>query len=199
MTSQRIDPDPEDLRRALGAHKRTVRTEWEARPAAVLVPFYRQEGAWWLLYTRRTDQVESHRGQVSFPGGLIEEQDPNPIAAALRECEEELGIQRERVEVLGQLDPLLTVTQFEIAPVVGIIPWPYSLRLNPVEVVRAFGVPLRWLADRDNLQVQYRSPLGSGPSVPVFYYKEFDGEVIWGATARITLSLLDLLDLRPEV
>jgi len=170
-----------------------VEAEWQARPAAVLVPLYQADGVWHALFTRRTETVESHRGQVSFPGGQLEPGDPSPTEAALRETEEEIGLRSTDVEILGQLSPLHTVTQFLISPVVGLFRWPYPLRLNQREVANAFGVPLHWLADPANLEVRERQSLAAGPSLPVYYFKPYRGEVIWGATARITLNLLGLM------
>ena len=195
---------PERLRRALAdrpmeveaewqARPQEVEAEWQARPAAVLVPLYQADGVWHALFTRRTETVESHRGQVSFPGGQLEPGDPSPTEAALRETEEEIGLRSTDVEILGQLNPLLTVTQFLISPVVGLFRWPYPLRVNPREVANAFGVPLHWLADPANLEVRERQSLAAGPSIPVYYFKPYQGEVIWGATARITLNLLGVM------
>lgn len=184
---------PDRLRQALAARPRIMRAEWEARPAAVLVPLYLEDGRWNVLFTRRTNTVESHRGQVSFPGGQIESGDDDPAQAALREAEEEIGLRAVDVEILGQLSPLLTVTQFLISPVVGSIPWPYALRVNQREVASTFGVPLEWLADPANLELQVRKRMAAGPKVPVYLFRPYQEEVIWGATARITVELLDLL------
>lgn len=171
-----------------------VETEWESTPAAVLIPLYQEDGDWKLLFTRRTESVDVHAGQVSFPGGQIEASDGTVVAAALREAQEEIGLDPADVETLGQLNPLFTVTQFLVTPVVGVIPWPYPLALNPAEVVRTFGVPIEWLADPNHLEVQERQPLMPGRNVPVYYFKEFEGETIWGVTARITVNLLQMLD-----
>jgi len=189
---------PDRLKGMLATRPDRIRTEWEATPAAVLVPLYQDRGRWHVLYTRRTESVDSHRGQVSFPGGRIEEQDAGPEQAALREAREEIGLAPESVEVLGRLDSLLTVTQFLVTPVVGLIPWPTTFRLNSVEVATTFGVGLDWLSDPDNLEVRLRRPLVPGPSVPVYYYRPFQDEVIWGATARITLDLLEALGERKK-
>ena len=170
-----------------------VQTEWEALPAAVLVPLYLEGGDWNLLYTRRTDSVDVHRGQVAFPGGRIEPLDRTAAEAALRESEEEIGLRPADVQVLGELNPLITVTQFVVTPVIGVMPWPYPLRPNHKEVAKCFGVPIRWLAESGNLEVHSRQPFMPGLSVQVYYFKPYAGEVIWGVTARITKSLLDLL------
>jgi 8-oxo-dGTP pyrophosphatase MutT (NUDIX family) len=189
---------PDRLKGTLATRPDRIRTEWEATPAAVLVPLYQDHGRWHVLYTRRTESVDSHRGQVSFPGGRIEVQDAGPEQAALRETQEEIGLAPESVDVLGRLDSLLTVTQFLVTPVVGLIPWPTTFHLNSVEVATTFGVSLDWLSDPDNLEVRLRRPLVPGPSVPVYYYRPFQDEVIWGATARITLDLLEALGERKK-
>jgi len=180
------------LRQNLQKHSPQVRAEWDARPAAVLIPIYQDEyGKWHVLYTRRTDELEEHRGQVSFPGGLIEDGDGGAQQAALRETFEEIGIQPEDVEILGALDSLLTVTQFQIAPIVGRIPWPYEFNLNTREVAKVFSVPISWLSDPENLEIRYRQAVVPGRDIPVYYFRPYLGETIWGATARITLNLLE--------
>lgn len=183
---------PDFLRARLDERPAQTRAEWEARPAAVLVPLYRDAGEWHILFTQRTELVETHKGQVSFPGGRVDPGDRDRVETALRETEEEIGLRREHVTVLGRLDELLTVTQYRILPIVGTFDWPYRFVLSQAELSAVFGVPLRWLADPQNLEIQYRDPIVPGPKVPV-YYLRFDGYTIWGATARILLNLLDVL------
>jgi 8-oxo-dGTP pyrophosphatase MutT (NUDIX family) len=178
------------LAQRLARRDRGVRPEWDVIPAAVLVPLYIDRGEWHVLYTRRTDTVDVHRGQVSFPGGRIDPEDAGPLQAALREADEEVGIRAQDVEVLGMLGPLLTVTQFEVTPVIGRIAWPYPLRLNTHEVACAFGVPLRWLSDPAHVQRTLRQPPIPGREILVYTFEPFLGETIWGATARITLDLV---------
>ncbi len=182
----------EQLRAQLAARPTTTRAEWEARPAAVLVPLFQADGEWHVLLTRRTHTVDSHKGQVAFPGGRVEAGDASRVDTALRETEEEIGLARRHVAVIGQLDELLTVTQYRITPVVGVIPWPWEFRLSAGEIASVFGVPLRWLADPANLHVRYREPLVPGPKVAVYYF--YYGEhTIWGATARMLLNLLEIV------
>ncbi len=189
-----IEDLPSRLRLALTARTPQVVNEWEARPAAVLVPLFQHEGAWRLLFTRRTQTVDSHPGQVSFPGGAIERSDGTPAAAALREAEEEIGLPPETVKVLGQLNPLITVTQFIVTPVVAEIPWPFAITNSPSEVASTFHVPLSFLQDPNNLETQQREPLIPGRPVDVYYFRPYQDQVIWGVTARITVDLLKLID-----
>jgi 8-oxo-dGTP pyrophosphatase MutT (NUDIX family) len=180
------------LRDTLAARRAVTHTEWDSRPAAVLVPLYFREGAWHVLFTLRTHTVETHKGQVSFPGGRVDPEDTSRVETALREAQEEIGLKREDVLVLGQLDELLTVTQYSITPIIGVFPWPYDFVLSTAELSEVFGVPLNWLADKANLEIQLRDALAPGPKVPV-YYLHYGNYTIWGATARILINLLDVL------
>jgi 8-oxo-dGTP pyrophosphatase MutT (NUDIX family) len=182
LLSQRLSHRPHQFQKGL-----------QARPAAVLVPLYVQDFVWHVLYTRRTESVEDHRGQVSFPGGMLESEDESPEQAALRETEEELGILAEDVNILGALDPIPTITQYLIVPIVGSIPWPYPLKINQDEVAVAFGVPLEWLTDPANLEIRQWKSHYKGSNDSIHFFHPYQGEVIWGATARITLSLLELI------
>jgi 8-oxo-dGTP pyrophosphatase MutT (NUDIX family) len=183
---------PGFLQTALAGRTPVVRAEWTARPAAVLVPLYYHANEWHVLLTLRTEHVETHKGQVSFPGGRVDPEDKDRVDTALREAEEEIGLRREDVTVLGQLDELLTVTQYHITPIVGVFPWPYEFVLSTRELSAVFGAPLRWLADPANLETQYREPIVTGPKIPV-YYLHYDQFTIWGATARMLLNLIEVL------
>ncbi len=157
--------------------------------AAVLVPLVREQETWSLLFTRRTDRVESHKGQVSFPGGGCDENENSPEETALREAREEIGLDPGSVRVLGRLTNLLTVSSFRVTPVVGVIAWPAVLRLSVEEVERVFTIPLDWLADRRN-RWEFGLP---GRQRGVIVYHPYDGELLWGATARITVDFLDTI------
>ena len=167
------------------------------RPAAVLIPFLRRESEWHLLFTRRTDRVEHHKGQVSFPGGRRDPGDPSPQFTALRESEEEIGLRTADVNILGVLPELPTVTNYCVTPVVGAIPWPYPLQLAEEEVSRVFTIPLAWLADPIHrvTRTQVFFGLTHSRSLPVIYFDIYDGELLWGVSAQITLSLLKALSL----
>jgi 8-oxo-dGTP pyrophosphatase MutT (NUDIX family) len=182
---------PEFLRQRLNERQPVIRPEWDVRPAAVLVPLYLDAGEWHVLFTQRTHLVETHKGQVSFPGGRVDPGDTSRVDTALREAEEEIGLRRADVTVLGQLDEFLTVTQYHITPIVGVFPWPYPFVLSTAELTEAFGVPLAWLADPANLEVREREPLVPGRPIPV-YYLHYHGYTIWGATARMLLNLIEV-------
>lgn len=164
------------------------------REAGVLVPFVRIGDAWHLLFIRRpTSRHDFHSGQVAFAGGKRDPEDIDLIATALREAYEEIGVQPQDVHVLGQLGIHHSISRYRIAPTVGVMQWPYPLVPNPHEVARIFTIPLQWLAQPQHHEIRYRQ-LGDLPQpVPVVYFQEYDNELLWGATARITLSLLKSL------
>ncbi len=184
---------PEALRVHLAARTAQTRAEWEARPAAVLVPLYRDGGEWHVLFTERTHAVEDHKGQVAFPGGRVDEADTSRVDTALREAEEEIGLKRSEVTVLGQLDELLTVTQYRVTPVVGVFPWPYPFVLSTAELSEVFGVSLAWLADPAHREIQWREPIVSGPKIPVYYFR-YQAHTIWGVTARMLVNFLEVIE-----
>jgi 8-oxo-dGTP pyrophosphatase MutT (NUDIX family) len=187
------DTFPERLHEALTTRTPDSVTEWESRPAAVLVPLFHHREAWHLMYTRRTDSVESHPGQVAFPGGAVEPTDGTPAAAALREAWEEVGLPPDQVRILGQMNPMATVSQFMVTPIVAQIPWPFDIQINPAEVASTFEVPLSFLQDPDNLETRQREPFIPGRPIEVLYFRPYYDEVIWGVTARITVDLLSLI------
>jgi len=157
--------------------------------AAVLVPLIWQDDEWHLLFTRRTDRVESHKGQVSFPGGACDEGETIPEQTALREVEEEIGINANDVKILGRLANLITISYFRVTPVVGVVKWPNVFRLGEHEVARVFTIPLGWLANASN-RWQFEI---EGRKRSVIAYHPYDGELLWGATARMTVDFLSAL------
>jgi 8-oxo-dGTP pyrophosphatase MutT (NUDIX family) len=166
----------------------------DAREAAVLVPFLRIEDAWHILYIRRTSfEGDRHSGQVAFAGGKRDDEDENLLATALREAEEEVGIAAADVEVLGHINHHHTISEFRVRPYVAVMDWPYRLQLDEIEVARAFTIPLNWLAQASNYRTEERQHPDSSRPWPVVYYDLYDGEMLWGATARMTLSLIDVL------
>ena len=165
------------------------------RSAAVLIPFLRVADSWHILFTRRTEMVADHKGQVAFPGGRADAGDTSPEFTALREAREEIGLNPGDVSVLGRLQELPTITNYCITPVVGVIPWPYPLRLETIEVCRAFCIPLAWLADPTHREIRSRTIPGSSAPLPVIYFQPYDGELLWGVSAQIMVNLLSALNL----
>jgi len=182
------------LSRTNGARQITPPDGVRWRRAAVLVPLLLREGEWNLLYIRRTQTVETHRGQVAFPGGAMDETDATLEDTALRETYEEIGLPADSIKVLGRLPDFYTISDFLVTPVVGVIPWPFAMRLSVAEVDRAFTIPLQWMANRDHFEER---PIVrfSGVMDKVVYYQEYDGEVVWGATGMMTRNFLQTLGL----
>ncbi len=165
-----------------------------AREAAVLIPFVRVEGAWHILYIRRTQfEGDRHSGQVAFAGGKRDPEDEDLVDTVLREAGEEIGIAREDVRLLGSISHHHTISEFQVTPFVAELPWPYSLKLDEVEVARTFTLPLTWLAEASNYRSEDRLHSDSNRPWPVVYYDYYDGELLWGATARMTLTLIEVL------
>jgi 8-oxo-dGTP pyrophosphatase MutT (NUDIX family) len=159
--------------------------------AAVLIPLVPDGGEWRVLYTRRTQRVESHKGQVSFPGGACDDGETGPEQTALRELQEEIGVRANGVRILGRLRSMVTISSFRVTPVVGVLDWPTTFRINEHEVERIFTVPLGWLADSGN-RWELRLP---GGSRGVVVYHPYDGELVWGATARMTVDFITAVGL----
>lgn len=192
---------PEQIRQCLlkqSALTYDVPFQWtdgeDCQQAGVLIPFVRQQSEWRLLFIRRAEhEHDHHSGQVAFAGGKFELQDEDLKATALREAQEEIGINPADVTILGTLNQHHSISRFKITPVVAQLPWPYQLNPDRQEVDRVFTIPLPWLADPQNHRIEQRR-LQGGEDFPVVYFDEYDGELLWGATARITLSLLALFD-----
>ena len=162
--------------------------------ASVLVPLFRDNNEWNLLFIRRSEHInDRHSGQVAFPGGKVDEHDADTIAAALRECAEEVGVAREKVSILGCLNNYRTISNYLVTPVVANIEWPVDLIIDNREVDRVFSIPVRWLSNPDNLLIKERLLPEFDVSIPIYYYQRYDNELLWGITAKITVSLLSSL------
>ncbi len=161
------------------------------RPAAVLVPLIDRADGMTVLLTQRTAHLSAHAGQISFPGGRVEEEDEDAVATALRETEEEVGLPRALVSVIGQLDTYVTGTGFEITPIVGLVAPVYTLTLDPYEVAEAFEVPLAYILDTKN---HNRTERESAGRTRVFFVLPYEGRNIWGATAGMLVNLAEVLN-----
>ncbi|MGH2581336.1 MAG: NUDIX hydrolase, partial [Anaerolineales bacterium] len=184
LTEQRIsDLLAERLADPFVSPLRETVSDEEPRPAAVLIPMLRIDENWHILYILRSVmQGDMHSGQVAFPGGRLEPGETQPEQAALREAYEEIGLVPESVSLLGNLEDFVTISNYNVTPVVGTIPWPIKIRPLETEVQRAFTIPLIWLADPGNLEKRQRvAP--NGQTLEVVYFKEYDKELLWGVSA----------------
>jgi len=157
------------------------------KPAAVLVPLVAREAGVTVLLTQRTEDMPSHAGQISFPGGRAQPGDANATETALREAEEEVGLARRFVDVIGTCDLYRTGTGFEITPVVGIVAPGFTTRADPREVADVFEVPLDHFLDVRNHQIATRK-VAEGRERP-FYAMPYGDRYIWGATAGMLKNL----------
>lgn len=171
--------------------------EKDKQPAAVLIPLLLDQDIWKILFIKRTYHIyDRHSGQIAFPGGRADRSDSALQDTALREAEEEIGLNPEDVEILGESSPIETVTDYQVTPFVGILPWPYPLVPSPVEVEKTILYPISWLADSKNHQVKTWIPDPSaGTGYPVIFFEEYLGEILWGATAQIVLDFLEITEL----
>jgi 8-oxo-dGTP pyrophosphatase MutT (NUDIX family) len=171
-------PDSRDLHLAPWVEGTAV------RDAAVLVPMVQRDRSVNLLFTQRTEHLAAHAGQISFPGGRVESHDANRVDTALRETEEEIGLARRHVRVLGALPEYFLPTGFRITPVVGWIEAPFATRADPYEVADIFEVPLVHFLDAERHRHYVAIP--------------YEGRYIWGATAGMLLSMAHVLSPRAD-
>lgn len=204
-----VDPDllsPERLRARFAESRRAwapeAAEEWLAdqdlklRRAAVLVPLVERPQGVTVLLTLRTDHLTSHAGQVSFPGGRSEELDSSPIETALRESEEEIGLHRRHVSILGVLPDYVTGSAYRVAPVVALVKPPFELMADPNEVAEIFEVPLAWLMNgMHHERRSFELPPGTGRAGArrSFYAMPYERFFIWGATAAMLRNLFHFL------
>ena len=181
--SRRSDDD-------LNPQARLIVTGSVPKPAAVLVPLVQRGGALNVILTQRTGHLSSHPGQVAFPGGRIDAGDESPVAAALRETEEETGIARSFVEPLGFLDTYLTGTSYRVVPVVAMLRDGFTVTPQPQEVAAVFEVPLAFLMNPAHHQRHSREWQGQER---FFYAMPFGERYIWGATAGMIRNLYALV------
>jgi 8-oxo-dGTP pyrophosphatase MutT (NUDIX family) len=181
----------EQIRNILSSRKRRMIEHPLFSHAAVLVPLFQKDGDCHLLFTKRSEEVKYHKGEISFPGGVVDEEDLELINTALREADEEIGLKESDVQIIGILDDIVTITEFIVTPIVGLFPYPYSFKVSEVEIAELIEVPLVSLLDKNCFRE--REIFRGGQKEIVFAY-EYGKHIIWGATARILKQFLDLIN-----
>ena len=185
---------PDLIRRILSENPHKAVSDPSLTPAAVTLLLYLQEGQHCILMQKRSQQVEHHKGEISFPGGMRDESDVDLRFTALREAHEEMGILPEHVDLLGQINDVSTISNFVVSTFVGTIPYPYEFTTSEVEVAAVLEVPLSSLLDKANRRDDVRLVNGKLNYAPAFAH---DGHIIFGATAKILDQFLALLENAP--
>jgi 8-oxo-dGTP pyrophosphatase MutT (NUDIX family) len=178
------------IRELLSSRKRRVIEHPSFSHAAVLVPLFRKGEDCHLLFTKRSEQVKYHKGEISFPGGVVDEEDAELERTALREAFEEIGLKQDDVQIIGALDDIMTITEFIVTPIVGLFPYPYPFNVSKVEISELIEVPLASLLDADCFSER---EIFRGDRKEVVYAYQYGEHIIWGATARILKQFLDLI------
>jgi 8-oxo-dGTP pyrophosphatase MutT (NUDIX family) len=158
--------------------------------AAVLVPLFQKDGDCHLLFTKRSEEVKYHKGEISFPGGVVDEEDRELIHTALREAREEIGLKESDVQIIGVLDDIVTITEFIVTPIVGFFPYPYPFKVSEVEIAELIEVPLASLLKKDCFSER---EIFRGGEREIVYAYQYGKHIIWGATARILKQFLELI------
>lgn len=180
------------IREALAGWKASVTQAPGLVQAAVIVPILEKDGQAHFLFTKRTTHVAQHKGEICFPGGHHETRDSTLLDTALRETHEEIGLPPEAVEVLGEMSQEKTyATRFIISPFVARIPYPYPFRADPHEIEEIMAIPVESLRNKNGFREETWSFDGAGTR-PVCFFS-YQGYIIWGATARILKSLLEMV------
>jgi len=181
----------EELERILERREKRYIIDAKRVPAAVLVPLYQKDGQYHIVFIKRTEKVRDHKGQISFPGGARDKDDRTLLHTAVRESQEEIGLRAEDIEVIGELDDeLTTTTNYTVTPFVAVIPCPYRFQKNEDEVADILEVPIEALMK--NGRVNSDGENLNGESIESYIY-DYQGNIIWGATARIVKKLLDII------
>jgi 8-oxo-dGTP pyrophosphatase MutT (NUDIX family) len=181
----------ETIRKVLSDRKRKIISMKRLTRAAVLVPLFQKGGRYYLLFTKRTQRVKHHKGEISFPGGVVDQGDEDMEATALRETFEEIGLPQENTEILGKLDDAVTISsKYLITPIVAEIAYPYPFSINKEEIEELIEIPLEAFLDENRWTEETYS--SGGKKIPSYRF-EYEGRIIWGATARIMTQFLDIL------
>jgi 8-oxo-dGTP pyrophosphatase MutT (NUDIX family) len=182
--------EKEILKQLLEAREKKINDREDLRPAAVLIPLFEKKGRTHILLTKRTDQVEHHKHQICFPGGSFNSEDLDCMTTALRETQEEIGLAMDEIEILGELDHIVTVSHFRVCPYIGVIPYPYPFRLSTREVAKLIELPLDFIRQEAELR---EGPFYFHGQMYLNLHVDYQGDIIWGATARILKNLLNVL------
>ena len=180
----------DQIRAILSSRKRRAIEHSPFSHAAVLVPLFKKGEDCHLLFTKRSDQVKYHKGEISFPGGVVDEEDVELISTALREADEEIGLKKSDVQILGILDDIVTITEFIVTPIVGLFSYPYPFKVSEVEIAELIEVPLSSLLREKSFS---EKEIIRGGQKEVVYAYQYEKHIIWGATARILRQFLDLI------
>jgi len=180
----------DEMREILSSRERRVIEHPPFSHAAVLVPLFQKDEVCHLLFTKRSDQVKYHKGEISFPGGVVDEEDSELEKTALREAFEEIGLKESDVQIIGVLDDITTITEFIVTPIVGLLPYPYPFKVSEIEIAELIEVPLSSLLDKGCLS---ETEIFRGDREEVVYAFQYGKHIIWGATARILKQFLDLI------
>jgi 8-oxo-dGTP pyrophosphatase MutT (NUDIX family) len=180
----------DQIQNLLSSRQRRVIEHPPFSHAAVLVPLFQKEGDCHLLFTKRSQEVKYHKGEISFPGGMVDEEDKELINTALREADEEIGLKERDVQIIGVLDDIVTITEFIVTPIVGLFPHPYTFKVSEAEIAELIEVPLASLLDEDCFSER---EIFRGGQKEVVYAYQYGKHIIWGATARILNQFLDLI------
>lgn len=178
------------IRTILASRKQRIITNQDLIPAAVLLPLFRREGGYHILLTKRTHKVKTHKGEISFPGGVYDQEDKTLEKTALRESFEEIGLGEKDIDILGCLDDVETTTHYRIRPFVGAVPRPFPFVINREEIEQLIELSLDGLNPKDFVK-QAKLSLESGDRI-VYTYNH-GRHVIWGATAAILKQFLELI------
>ncbi len=160
-------------------------------PAAVMLLLYPKDGEYCILLNKRSQEVEHHKGEISFPGGVRDPEDRDFLDTALRETEEEMGISRDDVTVLGQLDDVVTRTNFGVRVFIGTIPYPYAFKPSAAEIAEVIEAPISALMNPDNLRYETRVVDGKLSTAHSYAYQE---HLVFGATAKILQQFLEIVE-----
>jgi 8-oxo-dGTP pyrophosphatase MutT (NUDIX family) len=182
----------EELERILAQREKRYINDTSRVSSAVMIPLYQKQGQYYIVFIKRTETVKDHKGQISFPGGGRDANDRTLLHTAVRESREEIGLRSKDIEVIGELDDEITTTSnYIVTPFVAVIPWPYRFRKNEDEVAEIMEAPIAALLEKDKLSEG--SEILNGQPIKSYTYN-YEGKVIWGATARILKKLLDIIE-----